>query len=234
MDGKKVLCLHGFGTSAEFMKFQMSSWIERYPKTSFIFMDGFTAFPATFTQDADIIKFHGSKKPVYSNFGELSTDGAYTRDAAEKFVIGDGRPEVLRVISLIKEHGGIDGLITFSQGSLIAQMLALQLEIGRFDSELSPQMKPYFAIFFCPLDGFACPITLKMPVFMVFGAFDETTKMGFMMLMRFLNSKSTYFEGGHKVPVATSRLLRLTDEFVNKATSEKSSYLSHTSTYLRL
>ena len=190
--------------------------------------------PANFTQDSDIIKFHGSKKPVFSNFSGFSAEEVLIDDPNEKSIIGEGKIEIERVVRIIREAGGIDGFFAFSQGSLMVQVLTLHFETGLFESQLSPQMKPYFAVFFCPLEGFACPIILKMPVFMVFGAFDETAQTGFLMLMRFANTLTTSFEGGHKIPAPTSRLMRLTDGFVGKATREKGAYLNHTSTFQHL
>ena len=232
LDGLKIICFHGFGTSGEFMKFQMASWVEKFPNTKFLHVDGSTPFPAIFTADPDIIQFHGDEKMVFDNFSSgyrvdsmFPLDVGYEVESHERIT---ARKDVQRIIDIIVENGGVDGIFGFSQGSLIAQMLVYFLETGQLNSVLKPEQRPYFAMLACPHPGFITPSQFKIPAFMFFGSFDNITRTCYMQLMRYRNSIFTGFEGGHKVPVLTTRLQRLVVEFVNRAKTNRKSYIGLT------
>ena len=241
MDGKKVICFHGFGTSGEFMKFQMSSWVEKYPKTKFIHVDGVVPFPAKFTMDPDIIQFHGSDKPVYSNFSSSNIDELYKHNLEDNsdhtkndYDIIKNRDEIKRVVDIIRKEGGIDGMIGFSQGCLLAQLMAFYLE-NTYDLSLilEPEKRPYFTILFCPVPGITYPSMHKIPTLILRGTQDLVVETGFLMMLRFSDVEYAEFEGGHKVPIANSRIQRLVMNFVQKAMLKREKYLKTTSLYLK-
>ena len=226
MDGKKVLCLHGFGTSAEFMKFQMSSWIERYPKTSFIFMDGFTAFPSSFIQDPDITKFHEKTGTVFGNFGPMDTDQRFCQSLVRPYLLDGRLKEIARVVELIKANGGVEGIVAFSQGAVLAQALCYQVESGLLAEDLPESFRPCFLLLICPPSGFSFPIMLRIPMFLITASNDQVVRDSFLTLIRFWHAQFTEFEGGHKVPVLTSRLHRLVSEFTSKAVASRRAYIA--------
>ena len=224
MDGKKVICFHGFGTSGEFMKFQMSSWVEKYPKTKFIHVDGVAPFAPFLTMDPDIIQFHSDRdSPVFDNFEGYNISDIFPKNTdwpwSKKLL-----PEIVRVVEIIKEHGGVEGILGFSQGALVSQLLIYSIETGLLDDILPKDFRPHFMIFSCPHPGLLMPYHLEIPVLILVGRFDKITPASFIMLMRFRYSSITEFDGGHRVPVLTSKLQRNIDEFVQKANGNIGKY----------
>jgi len=177
--------------------------------------------------DPDIIKFHGDEKPVWDNFASgYQVSDLFPKDYSFDFDFPE-RQEINRIIEIIKEHDGIDGFFGFSQGAILTEIMVYYLESGKLDSKLEKRQKPYFVILACPHPGISNMIQFRIPVFMMFGSVDNITKTCFMQLMRFRDATSTYFEGGHKVPVLTSRIARLVTEFVQKAEKNRDKYRNH-------
>ena len=176
MEGKKVICFHGFGTSAEFMKMQMATWIEKFPQTNFVHLDGLTPFRSLFTMDPEIINFHGDEKPVWDNFSSYSIDRMYPKDYHLQPLSGL-TPELQRLVETIRELGGIDGIFGFSQGAILTEMLVYALESGLLDELVPRSQRPYFLLMACPHPGVNNPQHLRMPAFMMTGSFDSITRM---------------------------------------------------------
>ena len=225
MDGKKIICFHGFGTSGEFMKHQMATWIEKFPKTTFVHLNGLTPFRSLFTMDTDIINFHGDDKPVWDNFSSYSIDRMYPKDYHLEPLTAPN-PELQRLAAVICELNGVDGILGFSQGTILAEMLVFGLESGLLDGLVPRALRPYFLLMACPHSGINNPRLLRMPALVMAGSFDRITPASFMMLLRYKHSSITAFEGGHRVPFLTSRLQREVSEFVQTADKNKARYFA--------
>ena len=222
MDGLKVLCFHGFGTSGEFMKWQLRTWLEKFPKTTFIFYDGYTSFSAEYTEDDYMIKFH-KDKPVWDNFSHYSLENLWYKDAKYGVEI-DFAKETQKISKLIEDNGGIDGIIAFSQGTLMTEFFISHMELGLLNGVLKSEHRPYFVVLLCPHSGFVNNRQFSIPVFMMFGNVDTITETCFMHLMRYQNTRYTYFEGGHRPPHLGTRLYSLLCLFVEEIEPHKQKY----------
>ena len=229
MDNCKVLCMHGYGTSAEFMKFQMATWLEKFPKTKFIFLDGMLPFDSRWTKNPDIINFHkDSRKKVFDNTaGKWTIDKVYVPEGNQTHAHPE-RAEFQRMVDVIVQHQGVDAIFGFSQGGVIVEGFLSCMEMGFFDDVLKKEYKPYFSIIMCPPDSFLTPVQLQIPVFLLMGSLDQITPISFIILTRFRNSQHTFFEGGHRPPILSSRLYRLVQEFATKSIKNRQQYLKIT------
>ena len=112
MDGLKFLCLHGYGTSADFMKTQMETWLQKLPNTKFVFFDGAGPISSLLTRDPALMRFHGEKS-VFDNFSSYKMDEIYTRDYMVPGKLSH-QADIDRLVAFISENGGFDGMICFS------------------------------------------------------------------------------------------------------------------------
>ncbi|KAJ3167004.1 hypothetical protein HK101_011849, partial [Irineochytrium annulatum] len=103
----RVLCLHGYGTSADILKGQLAKVVESMPEVDFVFMDA-----PFITKDSDV-------KHIFD--GPYHMWWSSARDANRAKMIQFSASKVLAVID---EIGGVDGMIAFSQGAELAQYLS--------------------------------------------------------------------------------------------------------------
>ena len=223
MDGLKLLCLHGWGTSGEFMKFQMETWVKKYPNTEFIFVNGVHKFPSLFSGDPDIIEFHGTDKQVYDNLAASRGEILWPINPKNPVTYYD-IPEVDRLANIINDHKGVDGMFSFSQGGILLSLFVYHMELGLLNSILPKENRPYFALISGPPAGAPLKYQLKMPAQFMFGNLDKVTATAFINLTRYQNAEYVFFEGGHRPPRLGRELYRKVNDFVAKAKVQKDKY----------
>ena len=133
----KILCLHGWATNPQFMEYQMKDFIASFPNCEFQFIQGPYDVPESFITDEKVIKlipdkrFYGWKFNVASNL-------------FNKFQTGfEG--SVNTVCDFINKNGPVDGILGFSQGTVVVQFFFDELERGLLKDKLK-QSPPKFAI----------------------------------------------------------------------------------------
>ena len=90
------------------------------------------------------------------------------------------------------------------------------MELGLLDDKLKAEHRPYLCIYICPHPAAPYLIQLSTPVYILSGSFDPITENAFLMGIRFKYMDEAVFEGGHRIPVYSSRIQRLINDFVNK------------------
>jgi len=214
-----ILCLHGYGTNAAILRYQLRQLTQTLGNTfRFVFVEGpfhvqnpGPGVPSTFMDARPFRRWHSDKT------------------LAAVFGVSDGtlREERLQVRQLLHDTlqrerdagAGIIGLMAFSQGAGLAAALCLDEELGR---------NIQFAVIICALypavslaeeDGTAVASRLiKIPSIHVQGKADTWKGQGTKVLQQYFepaNVKRIELSIGHEVPSKPKDAAVIIDEVLS-------------------
>src|SRR3990167_7492014 len=204
----KVLCVHGWLSSPEHMKYQLKSWEELLPEMEFLYYRGRLARPYSFNFiSSGVRKFHQEHK-ISKTYAHLEGDIRYFMPeypaSAEEMCNG-----VLReIINVLNTEKNICGLIGFSQGCFLIDMLLREIQTGRTDKYLySDVVRPFFAVFMAYPYVAHSSVMLSVPSLHVIPRNDSIIDNPMMATMHFRNPQIVAVEGDHTIPKARPKLM---------------------------
>lgn len=200
MDNRlRILCLHGWRTSAQFMKYQLVQ----------------SGFCKEFEDLAEFVCINGTHEtmsPTEANVAKIVGNGPYYQwwrfNEKQTPIVYEGLNESLDYISNMlsqDDNGGFDGLLGFSQGGAMASYIGCKLQ----NEDTSFKGKTRFIMCigaFVPRDqDMRChmensaPITI--PSLHVYGTNDFVYKSGVELATKmYLNAEIIEHDKGHLVP----------------------------------
>lgn len=192
MDKKlKILCFHGFGTNAEFMKLQ-NKHINKLlsPYADCVYLNGFYKTNPNLVESA-VTSITGDA-PLYSWFEY--------KQMTEKELMEDS---LKNMVAILDAHGPFDGMIGFSQGGAVLHFLILLKAKGLLKHKHLDSIK--FAIFVCGVwwrfKEFEPVLNMiDFPTLHIVSRSDFTLRGSSNAVVRYLNPTLLYHGEGHKMP----------------------------------
>lgn len=204
----RILCLHGWRTSAAIMSFQMGAFQANITKATYVFLDA--PHPATGDPDPGIGMFYPDR-PYYEWF--------YRSDDNEQGCEGL-EVSMKRLNEYIAAEGPFDGLLGFSQGaSMVTRLLKWQETDG-----LNRKFK--FVILvggvppaeFCGNNGSASPIPCNLssvPSLHIMGESDPFLPQSKKLEALFGGKRTTMVHAeGHNIPSMRTNLYPQIDKWI--------------------
>lgn len=217
----KVLCVHGWLSSPEHMKYQLQSWETLLPEMDFLYYRGRLARPYSFNFISSFVrKFHQENK-IPKTYAHLEGDIRYYMPdypyTAEEMCNG-----VLReLINVLNKEKNICGLIGFSQGCFLIDLLLREIQSGRTDKYLySDVVRPFFAAFVAYPYVVHSPVMLSIPTLHIIPRNDSIIDNPMMATMHFRNPLIVAVEGDHTIPKAKPKLIEAFHEVVKRGFEE--------------
>jgi len=187
----KVLCLHGWGTSPEFMKFQLRNFIKLFPEIEFECMAGPVELPESLVGDPNVVKLSPHKK-FY----------AWKMNLFDEVISGDSMDLSLAIDSVceyINKNGPFDGICGFSMGGMVSEYFIEQLEQGKLKDKLKVE-GPKFLILCAPNYYKQNYEVLKTPSIHLVGDRDFLVDASILITTKFLNPLVLRHTESHKFP----------------------------------
>jgi calmodulin len=220
---KKVLCLHGFATTKEFMSYQTREWQKKFSKEfELIFYDGKYDVPVE-RIDPFLAKWFTDRNLKPKSHFDATPEGSilYQSIPKDKDLPIEYRDEVFdKLIRVLNEHKDIEGLLGFSQGGFLVSCFFQYLEKGLFKNVLKVDKLPHFAIFVCGWSGFGTTI-IKAKSLHFIGTMDNVYNMAELTLIRFRKPKVFFFQEGHKFPILNRKIRSTVKDFLKKTNEEQ-------------
>ena len=186
----KILCLHGWGTSPEFLQYQLRNFIKLFPEFEFECMAAPIEIPITDIRDPNVIRLSPSKK--FYTWKLNLFDGVIDN----KLDISEAMD---CIIDYMNKNGPFDGLCGFSMGGAFAQLFLEQFEKGLYKDKLKVQ-GPKFAIF-CAANFFKLSNDLlTTPSIHLVGEKDFLVDAAILISTKFLNPLVLRNVEAHKFP----------------------------------
>ena len=187
----QVLCLHGYGTSPEFMKHQMRYFAQNFPEMQFTYMPAPLEIPKNFITDKAVIKLTSNGKYYAWKshfFDDIIKDGVIDFSLAVK-----------GITDYINKHGPFDGICGFSQGAMFGHLFLEEYEQGKLVKELKVEA-PKFAILCSPNYFNKVNKLLKTRTVHFIGEKDLLVDNSLLVTTKFLDPLVFVHSEGHKFP----------------------------------
>lgn len=187
----KVLCLHGWGTSPEFMTLQLKHFIKFFPEMVFECMPGPIEIPESIVGDPAVIKLSPNKKYYAWKLNLLDE-------------IASGEPMDLNlamdsIIEYMNANGPFDGICGFSMGGMVSQSFIEQYEQGKFKDRLKVE-GPKF-VMLCSANYYKTNNELlKTPSIHIVGDKDFLLDASVLVTTNYLNPLILRHCESHKFP----------------------------------
>ncbi|KAI6692140.1 hypothetical protein NL676_019850 [Syzygium grande] len=206
----RILCLHGFRTSAKILETQIHRWPESVlEKLDLVFLDG-----------------------QYPSRGKSSVEGIFDPPYFEWFQANQDFTEYEHFeecISFIEDfmvkNGPFDGFLGFSQGAILAAALAGMQAEGLVLTKV-PKIKFLILMSGAKLGGsrFSAPplaanafsAPLKCPSLHVFGEHDFLKPESIALLDSFVDPMVIHHPKGHTIPRLDDQSLEIFNNFIEK------------------
>ncbi|KAM7515760.1 hypothetical protein LguiA_005343 [Lonicera macranthoides] len=206
----RILCLHGFRTSAEILKKLIGRWPENLlEKVELVFLDG-----------------------PYLARGKSSVEGFYDPPYYEWFQSNEEFTEYYNFEECVEyleeymlKHGPFDGLLGFSQGAILSASL-FGMQVEGVALKRVPKLKFGIIISGARLGGskfglpklaaiaFASPI--KCPSLHFIGETDFLKDEGISLLESFIDPLVIHHPKGHTIPFLDDKSLETFQGFIGK------------------
>lgn len=219
----KILCLHGYGTNADIMSKQLKKYSELYPTIDFITLDGPLVNPVngypyglhdnrldSLTKEPFRSNLSNIRGDIYQTY-PFQDDRSPNLDLEKSSQSVELKKDTTYYTDKIKELGGVDGLLGFSQGTAIVYLIFCDIELGI--SPLSKQNMPKFCIFMGAIRGWN-NFVINSPSLHIMGEADFVTEHSIIMSMMFYKPSVFYHQSGHKIPPINSAFKNLLDKFL--------------------
>ena len=214
----KLLCLHGFGTSAAFMEFQTRNWKKAFKNLELEYMNGTDEVPDAYIVNSFVKKFHKDiGSPMYSNFPLLRNYNDIPKD--EDPIFEDVKELMIRICDILNKEKNFDGFMGFSQGTYVIYCFYVFLEKGYLKPYLNVEVIPHCAILVSPFPGHGIHL-VKAKSLHFFGVLDEVFPMCEQTLLRYRKPKAIYTQDGHKFPAINQKVKETMKEFLDKISEE--------------
>lgn len=225
----KILCIHGYTTSKEFMKFQMKEWEKELSnKLEFIYYEGQYDLPYEgngiyIPGNEPVIKWHKDRGIGLKTHFNYDDEKRFDK-VTEAYEFQDGKyvkETFKRIIDTINENEGeIDGILGFSLGGFYASYFFHCLESGLLDEHLKFKEKiPYFCILVCCHFGHGYFFNHVKSLHFI-GRKDQAFLSCEFPMMRFVKPEYMYFGGDHRMPYITLEFREKLFGFLKKVNRE--------------
>ena len=187
----RVLCLHGYGTSPEFMKYQLRNFMKLFPEIEFICIPAPFTVPEGLVGDPTVVALSPHKK-FYSwstyLFDTVVLEGSIAFDEGLE-----------AIIDYMNKHGPFDGICGFSQGGGVAQTFMDFSAQGKFKDRLKVKA-PQF-ILLCSSQYFRRNNDLTTtPSIHLIGDRDFLIDASILVTTKYLNPLVLRHTESHKFP----------------------------------
>lgn len=221
----RIIALHGFTTSKEFMDYQLTQWKQVFKKDmEFITVDG----PFILSNDKEYIpnntrpqKWHADRNiPLHSNF-ELGYYLHLLENPYDDMDFKTASSVFKNIIEVINnDPQGIDGILAFSQGGYASYCFFSCLERGILAPLLKTRKIPFFDILINPQPLTGTYVN-KVPSLHFLGSLDEAFVASEVLLTKFRRPEYMIFPEAHKIPEATLGVKIKLREFLSKQNRNK-------------
>jgi len=187
----KILCLHGWGTSPEFMDHQLRNFDKFFPEMKFECMAGPVEMPETIINDASVVKLSPSRK--YYSWKLNIFDEVTAGDSMDLTIAMDS------ICDYINKNGPFDGICGFSQGGMVAQNFIEKLEAGLLNDKLKVA-PPRFVLLCAPNYFKTNNDLLRTPSIHLVGDKDFLMEASVLVTTKYLNPLVLRHAESHKFP----------------------------------
>jgi Serine hydrolase (FSH1) len=217
----KVLCVHGWLSSPEHMKYQLKSWEQLLPEMEFLYYRGRLARPYSFNFISSFVrKFHQENK-IPKTYAHLEGDIRYFLPEYPSSAEENCNGVLRELLNVLNTEKNICGLIGFSQGCFLIDMLLREIQTGRTDKYLySDVVRPFFAVFVAYPYVAHSPVLLSVPSLHIIPRNDSIIDNPMMATMHFRNPIIMAVEGDHTIPQARAKLIDAVREVVRRGFEE--------------
>lgn len=218
----RILCLHGYGTNKEFLKFQMRDYIKKFEDSvEFVYANGSFEVDLDTVHDRRLLQVLNNLSSDKKIFSWLSLKTFPIKISADNVSILESNYQepLENLIKIIRTLGPFDGFLGFSQGGSLLHMLSNILEINKEKyADINPKFILFFSSFttnFAYLNFWKHSSFTRIPTIHIFGYDDPLYERSIYLTTFFKDPWVITHSEGHKFPILSEEIFRNIKAFLN-------------------